>query len=453
VDQKHLAAGAQLFRAAPAATFLEATMDAAGFDHKAPTTVQGNLAKLPRALAPLVARQQWCVWHWERSAKGVWQKVPFRATEPQRHASSADPDTWSDYATALATVQANRAEGITFMLTVADPLAAIDVDHCRDRHSGNLDYWAQLLVDQAAETYVEVTPSGSGIRFWGTATGEQLARNIRPLSVGKDAGIEFYRRPEHAKPLTISGLQLGPCSTLNNIDALVDRWLAWAEQHKGMNSSSTSASPGVSLKHCSVEEIERAVREGVPEDVDRSALFHAIVGHYRALGWSTDQIATHLGQYPDGVGGRYLAEGRLRREIGRCLDAWAKKKGQQFDPPNGWTNGWAPEAKAPPFVPEPAPELLDEEPPEAEPEDVPGPPLPPMYCHGDPDPRPLTSWLVKNLIASTSFGMLSGQWGSGARSAGGLLRWCRRSAAACSGRRSGGMRPHQHCSAPMRHRR
>ena len=36
-----------------------------------------------------------------------------------------------------------------------------------------------------------------------------------------------------------------------------------------------------------------------------------------------------------------------------------------------------------------------------------------MYSHGDPDPRPLKSWLVKHLMSTTAVGLLSGQWGTG----------------------------------------
>ena len=60
-----------------------------------------------------------------------WQKPPFMATQPDRHASTKDPSTWSDYATALAAVQAGHADGITYILTEDDPFAAIDLDHCR----------------------------------------------------------------------------------------------------------------------------------------------------------------------------------------------------------------------------------------------------------------------------------------------------------------------------------
>ena len=78
-----------------------------------PSTHQADLAKLPRALAPLIERPQWAVWRWTQKPDRSWQKPPFMATQPERHASTTDPSTWSDYATALTTVQAKLADGIT----------------------------------------------------------------------------------------------------------------------------------------------------------------------------------------------------------------------------------------------------------------------------------------------------------------------------------------------------
>src|SRR6516165_4327390 len=96
-----------------------------------PITHQGDLAKLPQALTPLIERPQWAIWRWEL-LKGKWHKPPYQAQDPRRHASTDDPSTWSSYAAALAAVQAGDAEGLTFILTKDDPLAAIDLDHCRD---------------------------------------------------------------------------------------------------------------------------------------------------------------------------------------------------------------------------------------------------------------------------------------------------------------------------------
>ena len=39
------------------------------------------------------------------------------------------------------------------------------------------------------------------------------------------------------------------------------------------------------------------------------------------------------------------------------------------------------------------------------------PNLPTLYCHGDPDARPLKSWLIKYLMPERGFGLLVGAVG------------------------------------------
>jgi len=41
------------------------------------------------------------------------------------------------------------------------------------------------------------------------------------------------------------------------------------------------------------------------------------------------------------------------------------------------------------------------------------PNLPQLHAHGDPDPRPLKPWLLKNQLPAVGHGLLSGQWGTG----------------------------------------
>jgi primase-polymerase (primpol)-like protein len=118
-----------------------------------PTTYQGDLAKLPQALTPLIERPQWAVWRWTQQTNGHWQKPPFQALDPQRHASTKDPDTWCEYVTALAVVQAGNADGISYVLTETDPFAAIDLDHCRD-----LDTHTQSMSGRKISSTPLVTP-------------------------------------------------------------------------------------------------------------------------------------------------------------------------------------------------------------------------------------------------------------------------------------------------------
>src|SRR5262245_36437442 len=143
-----------------------------------PIAHQKNLAKLPKALAPLIEHKHWAVWRWTQRSDGRWQKPPFQALQPNRHASTSDSNTWADYSTALATVQAGQADGLSYVLTKDDPFGAIDLDHCRCTITNSIDIWAQNYLQAAVNTYQEVTPNGEGVRIWGFADGNPLNRKF-----------------------------------------------------------------------------------------------------------------------------------------------------------------------------------------------------------------------------------------------------------------------------------
>jgi AAA domain len=384
-----------------------------------PTTHQADLAKLPRALAPLIERSQWAVWRWTRQGDG-WQKPPFMATQPQRHASTKDPSTWADYATALDAVEMGEADGISYILTEDDPFAAIDLDHCRHVDTHSIDPWAQLFLEFGRHTYSEVTPSGAGCRIWGLANGAALHRKFTLENDGKEIAVELFRRTR--KALTITGYRLDTIRELTGIDKLLDWGVIWGERRKAAAAAAAPVNGHTfngNGSGYSVDQIEQIVRTGAPEGANRSDVFHTVVGHYLGCGWTAEQILAHLQQFPQGISERYLREDRLHREIARSASKYAAA---ELPLSAGWVDGW--EAKAPlqpepevqpgddseleePLEPELQDELDDEEPPEQQPD------LPPMYAHGDPDPRPLKSWLVKHLIPECGHGLLSGQWGAG----------------------------------------
>src|SRR4051794_17951718 len=118
---------------------------------------------LPCALAPLIAECRWLVWRWETNEQGKRTKVPYKARNPDEKASSTNPATWSDYATATAVVAAGRADGIGFALYNSE-FAAFDCDDCRDPETGAIEPWAWDLINRA-ESYTEITPSETGVRI------------------------------------------------------------------------------------------------------------------------------------------------------------------------------------------------------------------------------------------------------------------------------------------------
>jgi len=387
-----------------------------------PTTYQRNLAKLPPALAPLIERSQWCVWRWTQKPDGSWQKPPFMATQPEWHASTNDPNTWADYPTALAAVQAGHADGLSYILTKDDPFGAIDLDHCRGKLC-SIDVWAQNFMQAAVNTYQEVTPSGEGVRIWGFVDGEPLNRKFTLEIDGKQIAAELFRRAN--KALTITGYRLNAVQQLTNIDKVFDWAVVWGERRKAAAEQVTlSKGNGFDSNgpKYSIDQIEQIVREGPPPGTNRSDVFHAVIGHYVGCGWKPDRILAHLRQYPDGIGSRYLREDRLRQEIDRSAGKYAKSELPLFD---SWELRAPPQSdQEPPRQPPPDeadPELdddldddeldddedLDEEAPEQDPD------LPRLHTHGSPDPRPLKAWLIKHLIPQVGHGLISGQWGAG----------------------------------------
>jgi primase-polymerase (primpol)-like protein len=90
---------------------------------------------------------------WVRTSR---KKVPLQIDG--RAASSTDPATWARY----EQVRSSARKG--FVLN-GDGIACLDLDHCIT--DGQLDDWARRILDRCPPTYVEISPSGTGLHVWG----------------------------------------------------------------------------------------------------------------------------------------------------------------------------------------------------------------------------------------------------------------------------------------------
>lgn len=115
-------------------------------------------------------------------------KVPI--TTQGNPASSTNPLTWTDYQTALA---AKAGDGLGFVLN-GDGIVCIDLDHCYD---GKPNAEAQALIDSLPSTYIEISPSGTGLHIWAYAT---LAKGRRFDRNG--LSVEIY---PNGRYLTVTG--------------------------------------------------------------------------------------------------------------------------------------------------------------------------------------------------------------------------------------------------------
>jgi len=140
------------------------------------------------------------------------RKIPRRVDRPAWPASSTDPDTWSDYASAIQLVPGPFAAGVGFVLN-GDGIACVDLDHCVNA-DGSVDSWARDVLAFAPRTYVELSPSGSGLHVFGFAS----------VGSGRRLGlVEVYDR---ARYMTVTGVHFRSApSRLADMQSFVDALL------------------------------------------------------------------------------------------------------------------------------------------------------------------------------------------------------------------------------------
>ena len=138
-------------------------------------------------------RAQWVTWAYALR-DGRPTKVPH--TTKGAPASSTDPATWAPFPAVLAAAGAQDADGVGYVLTTADGIVGVDLDHCRDPESGTLTAWAAEIVALLC-SYTEVTPSGTGIRVFALGT--------MPPGRRKHGDVEAYTE---GRFLTVTGARL-----------------------------------------------------------------------------------------------------------------------------------------------------------------------------------------------------------------------------------------------------
>ena len=293
-----------------------------------PTTHNGDLARLPTALAPRAQEKRWVAWKWTwRPEQGRWDKPPLQASNPVLSAKSNDPATWDTYAAALAAVQAGHADGVGYMLAGGD-LGAVDLDHCHDPQTGKIEAWAQQEIDAAAGAYVEITVSGKGLRILGIGAGDELGRKWKIPNAANGAAIEVYRRTN--RYITISGAQIAGGTELPSIDAALDDIARRFDIAKPEPPKSVTTTP-----HSA--DLDDLIKNGAPRGI-RSEMFSKVVWTLAAQGCSLDQIKQELVAHPNGIASKYADQDgrRLERETERCFRKWEIKNPKPATPAPKW---------------------------------------------------------------------------------------------------------------------
>lgn len=133
--------------------------------------------------ADLTELDQWVLWRFH-TRDGNRTKVPYQING--RLAKSDSPTTWATFEEVTAV--GSHYDGIGFVFCGADPYSGIDLDNCLD-DDGALKGWAKPIVERFADTYMEVSPSGRGVKIW--VRGKQPAGCRADFEDGK---VEIYSR-------------------------------------------------------------------------------------------------------------------------------------------------------------------------------------------------------------------------------------------------------------------
>lgn len=178
-------------------------------------------SKLINELSP---HRHWLVYKKETVTKGKNKgkitKVPYQTNGYK--ARPTDPKSWTTYDKARAAVEAGRFDGIGYALTADEGYICIDLDHCVNPETGEIDQWALEILDivqEAGGTYSESSPSGTGIHLWGRGGLPKNKGINQHMKNGHK--IEMYN---HGHYMTVTGEPLDD-ATLNDIQPAIDKIL------------------------------------------------------------------------------------------------------------------------------------------------------------------------------------------------------------------------------------
>lgn len=110
--------------------------------------------------------KHWVAWTYETDSERPDKlrkvpKIPNPSTE--NNAAVNKPSTWGLLEQAIETARQRNFDGVGFML--AGEYNGVDLDHCRNKDTGEIEPWAQEIINRA-NSYTEESVSGTGVHIW-----------------------------------------------------------------------------------------------------------------------------------------------------------------------------------------------------------------------------------------------------------------------------------------------
>ena len=176
---------------------------------------------------------KFCCWKYE-DVNGRKTKVPY-SPHTGKKAKTNNPNTFCDFDTAI---NASGYEGIG--IRVDGRIVGIDIDHCIS--DGEITPWAKEITNRFNDTYIEISPSGTGIRIF-CLLPNNLSYNTETYYI-KKGNLEVYIPGFTNRFLTITGNLLSDADVTDTEESLV--WLLETYMRRPTPTSPTAAAYGKS---------------------------------------------------------------------------------------------------------------------------------------------------------------------------------------------------------------
>lgn len=199
------------------------------------TQQPGVASKLPR---DMIESPRWLLWRAKtrrrKDGSTYIAKVPYYASGAPRSGTldtAEDAERLATFHGALAALSLGGYSGLGFAL--GDGWHGVDLDKCRDPASGDIQPWAQDIIN-AAKTYTEVSPSGCGVHLIGRSDAD-----LRTLG-SNGSGVELYASGRY---FTVTGERVGECADVADPAPLYPILEARHGAAKSATTSATTPSP------------------------------------------------------------------------------------------------------------------------------------------------------------------------------------------------------------------
>ncbi|XGI84778.1 hypothetical protein ACEU6E_10905 (plasmid) [Halorutilales archaeon Cl-col2-1] len=277
------------------------------------TPITPNFESIPDELKD---RDQWLCWR-EEERDGEKTKIPVNPRKGQGFASTTDPDTWASFDTAQLYYESNSdVDGVGFVFSESDTICGVDLDHCRDPETGDIDDWARDIVDRL-DTYTEVSVSGTGLHV--------LVHGIIPEGGNRKGDVEMYGKARYFTITGETGFGGDTKPVERRQDALKDVHNDYVVDDEEIDEDTeTSDSDPVDLDLDDEEIIEKA--KNAENGDEFASLWNGSTSGYPSQSEADMALACHLAFW---TGGDRHKIDELFRESGLMRDKWDEDRGSQ----------------------------------------------------------------------------------------------------------------------------